>query len=44
MTVIIPIGQLIWADDIFKCIILNENDKIQIQISPKLVPKGPIDN
>ena len=32
------------ADDIFKCIFLNENDKIQIQISLKLVPRSPIDN
>ena len=34
----------IWADDIFKCIFLNENDKILIQISLKLVPRSPIDN
>ena len=34
----------ILADDIFKCIFLNENDKIQIQISLKLVPRSPIDN
>ena len=27
----------IFADDIFKCILLNENDKIPIQISLKLV-------
>ena len=32
------------ADDIFKCIFLNENDKIQIQISLKLVPRSPIDH
>ena len=32
------------ADGIFKCISLNENDIIPIQISLKLVPKGPIDN
>ena len=32
------------ADDIFKCIFVNENDKISIQISRKFVPKGPIDN
>ena len=30
--------------DIFKCIFLNENDKILIQISQKLVPRGPVDN
>ena len=34
----------ILADNIFKCISLNENDRIQIQISLKLVPKSPIDN
>ena len=32
------------ADDIFKCIFLNEHDKIPIQISLKLVPRSPIDN
>ena len=30
--------------DIFKCIFSNGNDRIQIQISLKLVPKSPIDN
>ena len=34
----------ILADNIFKCIFLNENDKIAIQISLKLVPRSPIDN
>ena len=34
----------ILADDIFKCIFLNENDKIPIQISLKFVPGSPIDN
>ena len=34
----------IWADNIFKCIFLNENDKIPIQISLKLVPRSPVDN
>ena len=34
----------ILADDIFKCIFLNEKDKILIQISLKLVSGGPIDN
>ena len=34
----------ILADDIFKCIFLNEKNKIPIQISLKLVPRGPIDN
>ena len=33
-----------FADDIFKCIFLNENIWISIQISPKFVPKGPINN
>ena len=34
----------ILADDIFKCIFLDENDRILIQISVKFVPKSPIDN
>ena len=33
-----------FADDILKCIILNENVWIPIEISLKFVPKGPIDN
>ena len=33
----------ILADDIFNCIFLNENDRIQIQISLKFVPSGLID-
>ena len=32
------------ADDIFKCIFLNENNRIMIQISVKFVPRSPIDN
>ena len=32
------------ADDIFKRIFLNENDRILIQISLKLVPMSQIDN
>ena len=32
------------ADDIFKCIFLNENVWIPIEISLKFVPKGPINN
>ena len=32
------------ADDIFKCIFLNENLWILIKISLKFVPKGPINN
>ena len=31
-----------FADDIFKCIFLNENVLISIQISLKFIPKGPI--
>ena len=33
-----------FLDDIFKCIILNENVSISIKISLKFVPKGPINN
>ena len=33
-----------FADDIFKCILLNENALIAIKISLKFVPKGPINN
>ena len=32
------------ADNIFKCIFLNENTWISIEISLKFVPKGPINN
>ena len=31
-------------EDIFKCIFVNENDRIPFQISLKFVPGGPIDN
>ena len=34
----------ILADNIFKCIFLNENYIIPIQISLKFVPRSPIDN
>ena len=34
----------ILADDNFKCIFLNENDRIPIQISLKFVPRSQIDN
>ena len=34
----------ILADDIFKCIFLNENDTIPIQISLKFVPRSLIGN
>ena len=33
-----------YADDIFKCIFLNENLYISIEISLKFVAKGPISN
>ena len=33
-----------FADDIFKCIFLNENVWISIKILLKFVPKGPINN
>ena len=33
-----------FADDIFKCILLNENVSISIKISLKCIPKGPINN
>ena len=33
-----------FADDIFKCIFLNENVRIAIKISLKFVPKDPINN
>ena len=33
-----------FPDDIFKCIFLNENVRISIKISLKLVPKDPIEN
>ena len=32
------------ADDIFKCIFLNESDEIPIKISLKLGPGSPIDD
>ena len=32
------------ADDIFKCIFVNGNDRIPIQISLTFDPDGPIDN
>ena len=33
-----------YVDDTFKRIFLNENVRISIKISQKLVPKGPINN
>ena len=32
------------ADNISKCIFLNENDRIHIQISLKSIPRSRIDN
>ena len=32
------------ADDIFKCIFLNENIWISLKISQKFIPKGAINN
>ena len=34
----------ILSNDMFKCIFLHENDRIQIQISQKFVPDHSIDN
>ena len=33
-----------FPDDIYKCILLNENVWIPTKISLKFVPKGPINN
>ena len=33
-----------WADDIFKCNIVNEDGLTSIELSPSFVPKGPSDN
>ena len=33
-----------FADEIFKCIFMNEKLRVLIQISIKFVPKGPVDN
>ena len=35
---------VILADDIFKCILLNENDRIPFQISLRFVPRSQADN
>ena len=35
---------MVLADDIFRCIFVNEKFCILIEISLKFVPKGPIDN
>ena len=34
----------IFADDNFRCIFLNENDKILIRISTIFVPRSPVHN
>ena len=34
----------IFAEDLFECLFVNENDRIRIQISLKFIPRGPIDN
>ena len=41
-----PPGQkaAILAENIFKCIFVNENDRILLQISLKFVPRSPTDN
>ena len=41
-----PPGQNVrhFADDIFRCIFMNEKFCILIKISLKFVPTGPIDN
>ena len=49
---IVGICQVIWmhgdgyhfVEDIFRCIFMNEKFGILIKISPKFVPKGPINN
>ena len=33
-----------FADDIFKCIFMNENVAIVINISVKLIPESPVNN
>ena len=33
----------ILANDISKCIFLNESDRIPIQISLNFIPRGPVD-
>ena len=40
----LPKMATILADNLFNCFFLNENDRIQIQISLKYVPWSPIDN
>ena len=42
----LPLNKLaaILADDIFKCLLLNENNRIMIHILLKFVLRSPIDN
>ena len=42
----LPLAKMaaILAGDVFKCIFVNENEKIPIQISLKHVPRSPIEN
>ena len=42
----LPVDKMaaVLADDISKCILLNEKDRILIQISLKFVPRSSIDN
>ena len=46
LTYLPPPGQngRYFADNIFRCIFMNEKFCISIKISLKFVPKGPIDN
>ena len=43
---IVPLDKMaaMLADDNFKCIFVDENERIPIQISLKFVPRSPIDN
>ena len=34
----------ILTDDNYRCILLNENDRIPIRLSLKFLPRGPLDN
>ena len=46
LTTHLPLDKMaaVLADDILKFIFLNENDRIQIQISLQFIPRSPIDN
>ena len=43
---VLPLDKMaaIWADDNFRSIFLNKNDRISIRISLKFVPRSQIDN